>query len=126
MWDTYIPTPLSEIIIYHNPRCGKSRAALEILKETGLPFKTRLYLSDPLTKSELKALLKKLGLKAAELIRTNEDLYKKEYKDKDISETGWITILSENPILIERPIVEKGNIAIVCRPPEKVMELLKD
>ena len=119
-----MPTPLPEITIYHNPRCGKSRAALQILEASGLAFNTRLYLADPLTKAELKVLLKKLGIKAAELVRTNEEIYKQHYKGKDFSEAEWITILSDNPILIERPIVERGNKAVIGRPPENVTQLL--
>ena len=115
---------MAEIIIYHNGRCSKSRGALEILQELGVPHEVRLYLTDPLNKTELKALLKKLGMKASELVRRSEELYKTEYKGKDLTEKEWLTILAENPVLIERPIVTKGDRAVVARPPEKVMELI--
>ena len=112
------------ITIYHNGCCGKSRGALEILQEQKIPHTVRWYLTEPLSKIELKALLKKLGMQPSELVRKNEELYKEQYKGKNISEQQWLTILAENPVLIERPIVEKGDKAIVARPPEKVFELL--
>jgi len=115
---------MSGIIIYHNGRCSKSRGALEILQEKGVPFEVRWYLTDPLNQKELKALLKKLGMKASELVRKTETLYKEQYKDQQLSEQEWIKILVENPVLIERPIVEKGDKAIVARPPEKVLSFL--
>jgi len=115
---------MPDITIYHNGRCGKSRGALEILQEKNIAHTVRWYLAEPLTEKEITALLKKLAIPASELVRKNEALYKEEYKNKTISEQEWITILAANPILIERPIVEKGNKAIIARPPEKVLELL--
>jgi len=115
---------MNDITIYHNGRCSKSRGALEILQEKGVPFEVRWYLTDPLSQKELKALLKKLGMKASELVRKTETLYKEQYKDQQLSEQEWIKILVENPVLIERPIVEKGDKAIVARPPEKVLSFL--
>ena len=115
---------MGEIVIYHNGRCGKSRGALEILQEKGVPFEVRWYLTEPLNQKELKVLLKKLGMKASELVRKTEPLYKEQFKDQEINEKEWIKILAENPILIERPIVEKGDKAIVARPPEKVLSFL--
>ena len=115
---------MADIIIYHNPRCGKSREALAILQKKDLPYSVRLYLADPLSKAELKALLRKLRITASALVRTNEDLYKTVYKGEDLSEPDWIAILSENPILIERPIIGKGAKALIARPPKKIYELL--
>lgn len=115
---------MSDIIIYHNGRCSKSRGALEILQEKGVPFQVRWYLTEPLNQKEIKALLKKLGMKASELVRTGEALYKEQFKDQQLTEQQWVKILAENPILIERPIVEKGDKAIVARPPEKVLAFL--
>lgn len=115
---------MSNITIYHNGRCGKSRGALEILQEQNIPHTVRWYLADPLSKEELQAILKKLGMQPSELVRKNEELYKEQYKGKNISEKEWLTILAENPALIERPIIEKGDKAIIARPPEKVFELL--
>ncbi|PZF73169.1 arsenate reductase (glutaredoxin) [Taibaiella soli] len=115
---------MSEIIIYHNGRCSKSRGALEILQEKGVPHEVRYYLMEPLSKAELKRLLKKLGMKAEEIVRKSETLYKEEYKDKKLTNEEWIAVLAEHPILIERPIVENGDKAVVARPPEKVLEIL--
>ncbi|MGN6566302.1 MAG: arsenate reductase (glutaredoxin) [Flavipsychrobacter sp.] len=115
---------MSDIIIYHNGRCSKSRGALEILQEKGVPFQVRWYLTEPLNQKEIKALLKKLGMKASELVRTGEPLYKEQFKDQQLTEQQWVKVLAENPVLIERPIVEKGDKAIVARPPEKVLAFL--
>jgi arsenate reductase (glutaredoxin) len=111
--------------VYHNTRCSKSREACSILQEENIPFETIEYLKTPPTQSEIKGILKMLGMKAEDIVRKGEPLYKEKYKDKKLSETQWIKTLSENPILIERPIVVKGNKAMIGRPPEKVLDLLK-
>ena len=77
-----------------------------------------------MTKSELTALLIKLGMQPSELVRKSENIYKDTYAGRNISENEWITILAENPILMERPIAEKGEKAIVARPPERIFEIL--
>lgn len=82
------------------------------------------YLSTPPTQKEIKDLLKKLGMKAEEIVRKGEVLYKEKYKNKEISEAEWIQILSVNPILIERPIIVNGDRAVIGRPPERVLELI--
>ena len=115
---------MSDLIIYHNGQCSKSRGALEILIEQGIPYTVRWYLTDPLNITELKALLKKLKMKPSELVRKSEDLYKEQYKDKQISEKEWYAILKKHPQLIERPILEKGDKAIIARPPERVFEFI--
>lgn len=115
---------MSEIIVYHNNRCSKSRDAISILEEKGIPYKVRYYLQDPPSEQELKTLLRKAGLKAIDIVRKSETLYKEEYKDKDLSEAEWLKVLAANPILIERPIVINGDKAVVARPPEKVLEIL--
>ncbi|XZF13091.1 arsenate reductase (glutaredoxin) [Chitinophagaceae bacterium MMS25-I14] len=112
------------VIIYHNGRCTKSRGALEILQEKGIEHEVRYYLMEPLNKKELKALLKKLGIKAEELVRKSEPLYKEHYKDRKLTNEQWIAAMVENPILIERPIVENGDRAVIARPPERLSEVL--
>lgn len=112
------------IIIYHNGECSKCRGALEILQERSIPHEIRWYLAEPLTRAELTALLHKLKIKPSELVRKNESLYLNNYMGKTISEDEWVTILEQNPVLIERPIVEKGDIAIIARPPERVFEII--
>ncbi len=112
------------IKIYHNNRCGKSRNALQILQEKNIEFEVVEYLKEPLNQKELKQLLKKLGIKAIDLLRKNEELYKTSFKDLQLSEKEWIKVLAENPILIERPIIESGEKAIIARPPELVEGIL--
>ena len=115
----------SKIEIYHNNRCSKSRCALDILNKKGAELIIHDYLKTPPTKKQLKDLLAKLGIKASELVRKKEAIFIEKFKDKKFTETEWITILSENPILIERPIVVDGYGAIIARPPELLEEFLK-
>ena len=112
------------ITIYHNPRCRKSRDSHNLLTEQGLDFETVEYLKTPLTEKDLAQLLKKLGISARDLVRTGEPIYKERFKGKDLSEREWISAMIEFPKLIERPIVVKGNKAVIGRPIEKVIELL--
>ncbi len=110
--------------IYHNPRCRKSREALAILKENGIEPKIIEYLKEIPSKEQIAHLLMKLNIKAEQLLRKNEDLYKKQFKGKAFTNDEWIQIMIEHPRLIERPIVVKGNKAIIGRPPEAVKDLL--
>jgi arsenate reductase len=112
------------IKIYHNSRCGKSRTAMQILQEKEIEFEVIEYLKTPLNQNQIKALLKKLGIKAMDLIRKNEELYKTNFKNLQLSEKDWIKVLAENPILIERPIIENDERAIIARPPELVEEFI--
>ncbi|MBI3500251.1 MAG: arsenate reductase (glutaredoxin) [Bacteroidetes bacterium] len=111
------------ITIYHNTRCSKSRCALEILGKKKEQIKIIEYLKTPPSEKELKSILKKLGMKAEEIIRRKEPLFRK-FQNKNFSEEQWLKILAANPVLIERPIVVKGNHAIIARPPEKVKKFL--
>lgn len=110
--------------ILHNPRCSKSRQALEILKENNVNPDVVLYLKDVPTIDELKMILQKLNIKPEELLRKNEAIYKEQYKGLTFNDDEWIKVMIDNPKLIERPIVINGNKAIIARPPEKVLELL--
>lgn len=110
--------------IYHNPRCRKSREALQIIEEKGETVEVVEYLKTPPTKDELRKVVEMLGIPAEDLVRKNEDLYKQNYKGKEISDEDWLVILAENPKLIERPIIIKEDQAVIGRPPEKVNELL--
>ncbi len=111
-------------VIYHNPRCGKSRETLKILNERGENVQVVEYLKYCPSFEELKAIIDKLGLKPFDIIRKGEKIYKESYKGKDLSDDEWIQAMIENPILIERPIVVKANKAAVGRPPEQVLEIL--
>ncbi|MCB0677752.1 MAG: arsenate reductase (glutaredoxin) [Saprospiraceae bacterium] len=111
--------------IYHNPRCRKSRETLELLTENGQEPEVILYLQTPPTRKELQALLRKLQIPAESLLRKGEAIYKEHFKGKNLSEEEWIEAMVEHPILIERPIVVQGDRAVIGRPPERVLELLK-
>lgn len=116
---------MTELTLYHNPRCSKSRAALELLEARGLKPEIVRYLDTPLSASELKELLNKLGLTARQLLRTGEDEYKTlELAHVGLEEAQLIAAMVEHPKLIERPILVAGNKAIIGRPPEKVLEIL--
>lgn len=111
--------------IYHNPRCSKSRQALKLLQEQGIEPEVVRYLDVPPSKEELRSLLKKLGMRAEDIVRKKEALYKEHYKGRELDEEEWLEVLSQNPRLIERPIVVEGKKAVLGRPPEKVLELVK-
>lgn len=110
--------------IYHNPRCTKSRETLQLIKESGAEVEIVEYLSHPPSEAELKEVLRLLGIDAEQLLRKNEAVFKEKFKGRSFSEEEWIKIMVENPKLIERPIVVKGNKAILGRPPENVRALL--
>ena len=113
------------ITIYHNPRCSKSRATLALLQEAGHEPEVILYLDKPPTEARLKELLQAMGLSARELIRTKETPYKElDLADQDLTEEALIKHMVANPILIDRPIVVAGNQACLCRPAERVQELI--
>lgn len=111
--------------IYHNPRCQKSRQTLKILQDAQVDFEIRKYLDDPPSREELQVVLEKLGINPLSLIRKNEDLYKNEYKGKDLTNEEWIDVMVAHPRLIERPVVIHGDQAVIGRPPENVRELLE-
>jgi arsenate reductase len=110
--------------IYHNPRCSKSRAALAILTGHGIDPVVIEYLKTPPTSSDLRSILDKLGMRPAQLVRKSEDLYKAKFSNRTMNDEEWLKALVKHPVLIERPIVIRGNRAIIGRPPEKVEELL--
>ena len=112
------------IKIYHNPRCSKSRAGLKHLEAKKVEFELVEYLKYPLTEEELKDVLVKLNYKPFELVRTQEELFKKELKGQEFTDDEWVKILVENPKLIKRPIVEKGYKAVWAIPPEDMDKLV--
>ena len=113
----------AEYVIYHNPRCTKSRATLALLNERGIEPKVVEYLKTPPTAKELKSIVAKLGLKPEELVRKGEDVYKSQYAGKELTAAQWIDAMVKHPVLIERPIVLKGKRAILGRPPQNVKKL---
>ncbi len=108
------------IRIYHNPRCRKSRAGLQYLQDKGIQPDIISYMQGQLGEKEIREILQQLNIRAADLVRTQEDLYRKQLKGKQFTEEEWIHILSENPNLIQRPIVVKGHKAIVADPPARM------
>ena len=115
-----------EAIIYHNPRCSKSRNSLAILNEHGLSVKEIKYLENPPSKSELAELCKRMNVKPFQIIRTGEDLFKELNLNKQDNKTDdeWLDILIKNPKLIERPIVKIGDKVVMGRPPENILTIL--
>ncbi len=115
---------MSTVMIWHNPKCSKSRNSMTLLEEKGVDAEVIKYLDTPPTKEELKTLLSQLGMNARELMRTKETIYK-ELGLKDVEdEEKLIEAMVENPKLIERPIVIKDGKAVIGRPIENVVELL--
>ncbi len=113
-------------IIYHNARCSKSRKTLALLEANSVAFETVYYLETPPSASQLKSILKKLGMKAVEIVRfkdsaaTELDLSAEDQR----SESQWLELLAANPKLIERPIVVVGDRAVIGRPPQNVLSLI--
>lgn len=108
------------IKVLHNNSCSKSRAILEHLDENNVAFEIIDFVEHPLSELELRTVLKKLNTDIDGLIRKNDTLYKEKYADKELSEEEWIHVLSENPSLMQRPILIKGGVAMVGRPVENV------
>lgn len=116
---------MSELTLYHNPRCSKSRGALELLEARGLAPTVVRYLETPPSAAELRELLAKLGMSARQLLRTGEEEYQTlGLADTSLSEDQLIEAMAAHPRLIERPILIVGDKAVVGRPPEKVLEIL--
>ena len=112
------------MILYHNPRCSKSRQALGFLPATGEDTAGVEDLKAPLGQAELACLLKNLGVPAHDLLRTKEDEYDELGLSPDTPAEDILTAIASHPILLERPIVVKGRRAVIARPPELVEELL--
>lgn len=111
------------VIIWHNPRCSKSRQTLALLEEKDINPTIRLYLEDAPSTDEIKDVLLRLSISAHQLVRRGEDTYKACGLSKDTSDDALIVAMAANPILIERPIVITNNMARIGRPPEGVLEL---
>ena len=116
---------MSKIKIYHNPRCSKSRIGVRILEEANVAFEIIKYLDTNPTQEEIQNILKMLRISPLELVRKGEKIWKDTYKGKELSDTEIIYAMVENPKLIERPIVIKGDKAVIGRPPENIENLLK-
>ena len=117
---------MDKIFIYHNPRWGKSRESVKILENAGEDYEIINYIESPPSSEELQLLADKMDIQAHEFIRKKESIFKElglhAYIDDDKT---LFQYMSNNPKLIERPIVVKGDKAVLGRPPEKIIELLK-
>ena len=114
-----------EVIIYHNPKCSKSKKALEIIKGRNIEPTIILYLVNKLTKAEVKNLITKLGLSVRDILRTEEDQYKNNnLKNVNLSDDKLIDFLIKFPKMLQRPIIVRNNKAVIGRPPENILNLL--
>lgn len=115
---------MKKYTLWHNPRCGKSREALELLHSKKIEPVIRLYLKDTPSVQEIKQLLVKLKMRPADMTRSKEPQFRELIDPDQTSDESWIAILSENPILIERPILMTDEAAVIGRPPEIVLTLV--
>ena len=114
-----------DVRIYHNPRCSKSRAALDLLRERGIEPEVIEYLRDPPDEATLKDILSHLGLSPREIARTGEKAWRELGLDgTDVDDETIVAAMVKNPILIERPIVVTADRAVIGRPPENVLDIL--
>jgi arsenate reductase len=115
---------MQEITIWHNPKCSNSREAMKILQESGTTNEVVKYLENPPNSQEISSLLKKLNISARELMRTKEDIYKELNLKDEQSEKALIEAMVQNPKLIERPVLIKGDKAIIGRPTSIIAEFI--
>ncbi|MFK2821924.1 arsenate reductase (glutaredoxin) [Malaciobacter sp. WC5094] len=116
---------MEDITIWHNPRCSKSRNALNLLEEKNIEAKVVKYLDETPSKDELKDILNKLNMTAQELMRKGETIYKELALENETNEDKLLEAMINNPKLIERPVIIKGDKAVIARPIENLEELLK-
>lgn len=116
---------MATIVIYQKPTCTTCRQVYTALKESGVDFDSVNYFLDPIPKAKLKDLLRKMGMKPRDLLRTKEAIYKElKLADRDLSDAEIIDLMVAHPDLIQRPIVEKGSRAILARPADRLKEIL--
>jgi arsenate reductase len=115
---------MKKAVIFHNNVCSTSRNVLDILKENQFEIEIRNYIQNPPSVDELKDILKKAGLDATALLRKKDKVFKESFEDKHLSNEEWLQAISENPSILERPIVIVDNKAVLARPIDKVKELI--
>jgi arsenate reductase len=116
---------MPEVTLYHNPRCSKSRAALELLESRGVRPQIVAYLETPPDRQALQQLLRKLGLGARHLLRTGEPEFAAlGLDDPALDDATLLDAIAAHPRLLERPIAVAGDRAVIGRPPDRVLELL--
>ncbi len=115
---------MEQITVYEKPTCTTCRKVSKILIDKGIDFEKVNYYIEPFSKSKLKSLLKKMNIKPEELLRKNDIAYKElDFKNKKYSDEEILNLMIKNPDLVQRPIVEMGDKAVLGRPPEKINEL---
>ncbi|ASS47313.1 MAG: arsenate reductase (glutaredoxin) [Candidatus Fluviicola riflensis] len=114
-----------KIQIYHNAMCSKSREGMCMLEELGDEVEIVEYTKNPLTEEQLSELIAKLGIRPKQLVRTKEEIYKTKFADRKMTPKQWIKAMIKYPELMERPIVVKGNKAVIGRPPTLITELIQ-
>ena len=119
-----LPKTDAQLLLLHNPRCSKSRATLALLEERGVEFELRKYLEAPLDRAELDDLRERLALPVADWVRRGEDAFGEVGLGDGASEDQLLDAIAAHPILLQRPILVRGQRAAIGRPPEKVLELL--
>jgi len=119
-----LPASDNDLLLLHNPRCSKSRAAKALLEERGATFSERLYLEEPLSQDELQDLALRLGKPATEWVRRNEDAFAEAGLASESSAEAILTAIAAHPTLLERPILIRGQRASIGRPPENILPLL--
>lgn len=118
---------MEEIVIYEKPACSTCRAAIHMLNERGVPYRTVRYHDAPLTKGKLSDLIRKIGIAPIELLRTKGPAYKElGINAETLSDAKIVELMIRHPDLMQRPILERGDRAIVGRPPERILEFLKE
>jgi arsenate reductase len=116
---------MDRITVYQKPTCTTCRKVYSVLKDSGVDFETVDYYIEPLSKVKLRELLGKMGISARELLRTKEPIYRKlKIGGRNVSDARILDLMVKYPDLIQRPIAEKGNKAILARPAERIRELL--
>jgi arsenate reductase len=114
-----------KIVVYQKPTCSTCRQVYSALKGSGVDFDAIDYYTDPIPKAKLRELLRKMGLRPRDLLRTKEEVYRKlELAKRDLSDDDVLDLMVEHPDLIQRPIVEKGSRAILARPAERLKDIL--
>jgi arsenate reductase len=113
------------ITVYQKPTCTTCRQVYAALRDAGVDFEAVDYYTDPIPKTKLRELLRKMGIPASALLRTKEEIYKElRLGEKDLTDDQILDLMVKHPDLIQRPIVEKGSRAILARPAERLKEIL--
>lgn len=115
---------MEKIKIYHNNSCSKSRIALKEITQSGKDFDVINYLVDVPSIAELEKIITKLNIKPFELVRKTEKVYLEKFKGKDLTDEEWVIALHQNPILIQRPIIVNGEVAVVARSEEELDKII--